>query len=129
MIIGYLGKDPEVRMSQSGIKFANFSVATTDKWTDKNGVKQEKTEWHKITSIGKLSDIIEKYLKKGNKVYVEGKLQTRKWQDKDGSDKYSTEVIAENLTMLDSKQQEGEVKQETQTANVEPPPFDDVIPF
>ncbi len=108
ILIGNLGKDPEVRTMQNGNKVANLSIATSENWKDKaTGERKEKTEWHRVVIFGNLADIAEKYLKKGSKVYVSGALQTRKWQDKDGQDKYSTEVVLQGyggeLTMLDGK--------------------------
>jgi len=108
ILIGNLGKDPEVRTMQNGNKVANLSLATSESWKDKaTGERKEKTEWHRVVIFGNLADIAERYLKKGSKVYVSGSLQTRKWQDKDGQDKYSTEVVLQGfggeLTMLDGK--------------------------
>jgi single-strand DNA-binding protein len=108
-LIGNLGRDPEVRFSQSGDKIANLSIATSESWNDKaTGERKEKTEWHRVVIFNKfLADIAEKYLKKGSKVYVEGALQTRKWTDNAGIEKYSTEVVLGNfkgeLTMLDGR--------------------------
>jgi single-strand DNA-binding protein len=104
IIIGNLGRDPETRYMPDGGAITNISVATTDVWKDKNGEKQEKTEWHRVAFFGKLAEIAGEYLKKGSQVYVEGRLQTRKWQDKDGADKYMTEVIADRMQMLGSRQ-------------------------
>jgi single-strand DNA-binding protein len=108
ILIGNLGKDPEVRSMQNGGKVANLSLATSESWKDKStGEKKEKTEWHRVVIFGQLADIAERYLKKGSKVYVCGSLQTRKWTDKDGNEKYSTEVVLQGfnseLTMLDGK--------------------------
>jgi single-strand DNA-binding protein len=103
ILIGNLGRDPEVRYLPDGAAVANISVATTDVWKDKNGEKQERTEWHRVAFFGKLAEIAGEYLKKGSQVYVEGRLQTRKWQDKDGQDKYTTEIIAERMQMLGSR--------------------------
>ena len=109
ILLGNLGRDPEIRSMQSGAKMASFSIATSKRWKDKNTQEQkEKTSWHNIVVFGDgLVDIVEKYVKKGSKIYVEGELQTRKWQDKDGNDRYSTEVILQgyncNLTLLDSR--------------------------
>ena len=109
ILLGNLGRDPEIRSMQSGSKMANFSIATSKRWKDRNTQEQkEKTSWHNIVVFGDgLVDIVEKYVKKGSKIYVEGELQTRKWQDKDGNDKYTTEVILQgyncNLTLLDSR--------------------------
>jgi len=104
IIVGNLGNDPEVRYSQSGAAIANISVATSDSWKDKNtGEKQERTEWHRIVMFNRLGEIAGEYLKKGSKVYIEGKLQTRKWQDQQGQDRYSTEIVADQMQMLDSR--------------------------
>jgi single-strand DNA-binding protein len=104
IIIGNLGRDPETRYMPDGGAITNISVATTDVWKDKNGEKQEKTEWHRVAFFGKLAEIAGEYLKKGSQVYVEGRLQTRKWQDKDGADKYTTEIVANAMQMLGSRQ-------------------------
>ncbi len=108
ILIGNLGKDPEVRSMQNGGKVANLSIATSESWRDKaTGEKKEKTEWHRVVIFGNLAEIAEKYLKKGSKVYVSGSLQTRKWTDQSGAEKYSTEVVLQGyggeLTMLDGK--------------------------
>ena len=109
ILLGNLGRDPEIRSMQSGSKMASFSIATSKRWKDKATQEQrDKTSWHNIVVFGDgLVDIVEKYVKKGSKIYVEGELQTRKWQDTDGNDKYTTEVILQgyncNLTLLDSK--------------------------
>ena len=104
ILIGNLGRDPETRYMPEGGAITNISIATTDKWKDKNGEMQEKTEWHRVAFFGKLAEIAGEYLKKGSQVYVEGRLQTRKWQDKDGQDKYTTEVVANVMQMLGSRQ-------------------------
>jgi len=104
ILIGNLGRDPETRYMPDGGAVANVSIATTDTWKDKNGEKQEKTEWHRVAFFGKLAEIAGEYLKKGSQVYVEGRLQTRKWQDTDGQDKYTTEIIADRMQMLGSRQ-------------------------
>jgi single-strand DNA-binding protein len=104
ILIGNLGRDPETRYMPDGGAITNISVATTDVWKDKNGDKQEKTEWHRVAFFGKLAEIAGEYLKKGSQVYVEGRLQTRKWQDKDGNDKYTTEIVADRMQMLGSRQ-------------------------
>ncbi len=104
IIVGNLGNDPEVRYAQSGSAIANISVATSDSWKDKTtGEKQERTEWHRIVMFNRLGEIAGEYLKKGSKVYIEGKLQTRKWQDQQGQDRYSTEIVADQMQMLDSR--------------------------
>lgn len=100
ILIGNLGKDPEMRYMPSGDALANFSVATTDTWKDKNGEKQEKTEWHRVAMFGRQAEIAGEYLKKGSSVYLEGRLQTRKWQNKEGVDQYTTEVVADRMQML-----------------------------
>jgi len=108
ILIGNLGRDPEVRTMQNGGKVANLSIATSETWKDKSsGERKEKTEWHRVVIFGSLADIAEKYLKKGSKVYVSGSLQTRKWTDQSGAEKYTTEVVLQGfggeLTMLDGK--------------------------
>lgn len=100
ILIGNLGKDPEMRYMPSGDAIANFSIATTDTWKDKNGEKQEKTEWHRISMFGRQAEVAGEYLKKGSPVYIEGRLQTRKWQNKEGQDQYTTEVVADRMQML-----------------------------
>ena len=102
ILVGNLGKDPEVRFMPNGEAVCNFSIATTENWKDKSGVKQEKTEWHNIVMYRKLAEIAGEYLKKGRPVYIEGRLQTRKWE-KDGVTRYSTEIIGDNMQMLGSK--------------------------
>ncbi len=105
-IIGHLGKDPETRYLPSGEAVCNFSVATTEKWKDKSsGEQREETEWHKISMFGRLAEIAGEYLKKGSLVFVEGKIKTRKYQDRDGVDRYSTEIRAETLKMLGGREQ------------------------
>jgi single-strand DNA-binding protein len=102
ILVGNLGRDPEVRFMPNGEAVCNFSIATTENWKDKSGNKQEKTEWHNIVMYRKLAEIAGEYLKKGAPVYLEGRLQTRKWE-KDGVTRYSTEVIADQMQMLGSK--------------------------
>ena len=104
ILVGNLGRDPETRYMPDGGAITNVSIATTENWKDKNGEKQEKTEWHRVAFFGKLAEIAGEYLKKGSQVYVEGRLQTRKWQDKDGQDKYTTEIVANAMQMLGSRQ-------------------------
>lgn len=104
IIVGNLGADPEVRYSPSGGAVANLRVATSEKWKDKQtGEMQERTEWHKVVLYNNLGEIAGKYLRKGSKVYIEGSLRTNKWQDKSGADRYTTEIIANEMQMLDSK--------------------------
>ena len=132
IILGNVGNDPEMKYLPNGDAVANISVATSESWKDKQGQKQERTEWHRIVAYRKLAEIISDYIKKGSKIYIEGKIQTRKWQAQDGSDRYSTEIIASQMQMLDSKQN-------TQPASVQAQPepvggkynepFSDDIPF
>jgi len=104
IVVGNLGKDPETRFLPDGKAVCNFSVATTDTWKDKaTGDKKEATEWHRISTFGRLAEICGEYLKKGSQVYIEGKLRTRKWQDKEGQDRYTTEIIADAMQMLGSR--------------------------
>ncbi|MBL4670770.1 MAG: single-stranded DNA-binding protein [Arenicella sp.] len=104
IIVGNLGNDPEVRYSNNGAAIANISVATSENWKDKStGERQERTEWHRITLFNRLGEIAGEYLKKGSEVYIEGKLQTRKWQDQQGNDRYSTDIIADQMQMLDGR--------------------------
>ena len=104
IVVGNLGKDPETRFMPDGKAVCNFSVATTDTWKDKaTGEKKEATEWHRVSAFGRLAEICGEYLKKGSQVYVEGKLRTRKWQDKEGQDRYTTEIIADAMQMLGSR--------------------------
>jgi single-strand DNA-binding protein len=103
IIIGNLGAAPETRYTPSGKQTASFSVATTEKWKNQNGAQQESTEWHRVITWGRLAEICSEYLDKGDKVYVEGKIQTRKWQDKDGVTRYTTEIVAREMKMLSSR--------------------------
>jgi single-strand DNA-binding protein len=103
ILIGNLGRDPEIRYMPSGDALATLSVATTDTWKDKSGEKQEKTEWHRVSMFGRLAEIAGEYLKKGSQVYIEGRIQTRKYTDKDGTEKYSTEIVANEMKMLGSR--------------------------
>jgi single-strand DNA-binding protein len=103
ILIGNLGRDPETRYLPDGGAVTNVSVATTDTWKDKSGEKQERTEWHRVAFFGRLAEIAGEYLKKGSPVYIEGRLQTRKWQDKEGQDRYTTEIVANEMKMLGSR--------------------------
>ena len=104
ILIGNLGQDPEMRSFASGDAVCNIRVATSETWKDKNsGEQQEKTEWHTVVAFRRLAEIMGQYLKKGSKVYIEGKLRTRKWQDQQGNDRYTTEIIADEMQMLDSR--------------------------
>lgn len=101
IIVGNLGNDPEVRYANNGSAIANMSIATTDSWKDKNtGEQQERTEWHRVVMFNRLGEIAGEYLRKGSQVYIEGRLQTRKWQDNNGQDRYSTEIVANEMQML-----------------------------
>ena len=121
ILLGNLGRDPDIRTMQSGSKMASFSIATSKRWKDKSTQEtKEKTSWHNIVIFGEgLVDIVEKYVKKGSKIYVEGELQTRKWQDQDGNDKYTTEVVLQgynsNLTLLDSRNNTQQQQAENQS--------------
>lgn len=117
LIIGNCGSDPDQKTFSNGGSLTNISVATSETWKDKDGQQQERTEWHRIVFKNKLSDIAYKYLKKGSKVYVEGSIHTRKWQDKDGSDKYSTEIVAREMQMLDSKASHNEQPEHKPNSN------------
>lgn len=136
ILIGHLGKDPEMRTTASGMQMATFSLATSERSKDKT----EKTEWHNIVMFDRQAEIAGQYLRKGSLVYLEGKIQTRKWQDKDGNDRYTTEIIANQMTMLGNKETEQgsykPVKPKTVASpprsNYAPPPkpdFDDAVPF
>ena len=100
MLIGHLGKDPEVRYTSDGTPVATFSLATSENWTDKNGTRQERTEWHNIVAWRRLAELSKRFLVKGRQVYVEGSLRTRQWQDRDGNTRYTTEVIAQRVQFL-----------------------------
>ena len=103
ILVGRLGKDPETRYMTNGEAVTNVTLATSENWKDKSGEKQEKTEWHNLVFYRRLAEVAGEYLKKGSMIYVEGKLQTRKWQDKEGKDRYTTEIIANEMQMLSSK--------------------------
>lgn len=107
ILIGNLGKDPEVRFTQGGQCVANFSIATSDNWKDKSGQKQERTEWHRIVAWGKLGELVKEYLRKGRPVYIEGRLQTRSWQDQQGNTRYTTEIVATALQFLGQRDSAG----------------------
>ena len=104
ILVGNLGQDPEIRYTPSGKAISNITVATTDSWKDKQtGEQQERTEWHRIVFFNRLAEIVGEYLKKGSQVYIEGRLQTRKWQDQSGQDRYTTEIVASEMQMLGSR--------------------------
>ncbi len=140
MLIGNLGKDPEVRYTQGGDAVANITIATSEKWKDKAGEKQEKTEWHRIVLFGRKAEVAGEYLKKGSKAYIEGRLQTKKWTDKEGVERYTTEIICDQLTLLDKRQSDDDgeerparTKPAAKPAAAKPAAsqgdFDDDIPF
>jgi single-strand DNA-binding protein len=146
ILVGNLGRDPEIRSTQDGRRVANLSVATSESWRDKNtNERREKTEWHRVVIFNdRLVDVVEKYLRKGSKVYLEGQLQTRKWTDQSGQDKYTTEVVLQGfrgeLTMLDSRGAGGDAGGYSEPAHEGPSPgggrgpssggdLDDEIPF
>ena len=137
ILIGNLGAKPELKYSSSNTAITNLSVATSESWVDKNtGQKQEKTEWHRVSVFGKLAEVISNYCDKGSKVYIEGKLQTRKYQDKNGADRYTTEIIVSGFNsvvqMLDLVKK-GVVAEQESVTLINPvaaaPEFDDIIPF
>ena len=107
ILIGHLGKDPEVRYMPNGEAVANITLATSETWKDKSGEKQEKTEWHNIVFYKRLAEIAGEYLKKGSQIYVEGRITTEKWQDKEGKDRYTTKIVANEMKMLDKKSSGG----------------------
>lgn len=140
ILIGNLGQDPDVRYTQSGDPIARLSLATSEVWKDKQGENQERTEWHRVVIFGKLAEIAKQYLHKGSKVYIEGQLRTRKWQDQGGQDRYTTEIhlgVNGVMQMLGSKGDTGHEPpsapppdgQTPPSAPNDPPPFDDDIPF
>ena len=131
IIVGTLGKDPETRYTQSGMAICNISVATSEQWKDKQtGEKVEKTEWHRVVLFQRLAEIAGEYLMKGSQVYIEGKIQTRKWQDKNGQDRYTTEIIGNEMQMLGGKTG-GKPSGQSPSQQAQQPEqdFDDDIPF
>ena len=142
ILVGNLGKDPEVRYSPNGSAMANVTIATAESWKDKqSGEKQEKTEWHRVVFFNRLAEIVGEYLKKGSQVYIEGRLQTRKWQGQDGQDRYTTEIVANEMQMLGSRsgasgdtswnqQPSNAPAQQSSPASAAPvDDFDDDVPF
>lgn len=131
ILIGQLGQDPECKYLPSGGAVTNISVATSESWKDKNsGQMQQRTEWHRIVFFNKLAEIAAEYLRKGSKVYIEGSLRTRKWTDKDGSDRYTTEIVANELQMLDSRSGDSEAQQAPQSsASQATDSFEDDLPW
>ena len=132
ILIGNLGKDPEIRYTQGGEPIANFSLATSENWTDKSGQKQERTEWHRVVLFRRQAEVALQYLHKGSHVYIEGRLRTRKWTDKSGVDRYSTDIEAEEMKMLGKRVEptmEARPAQPTPVAMMGYDPIDDTIPF
>ncbi len=137
ILIGNLGRDPEVRYTPGGLAVANFSLATSEAWTNKEGEKETRTEWHKIVAWGRLGEICGEYLSKGKQVYIEGRIQTREWEDKEGIKRYTTEIVASQMLMLGSKDFTGESRPSAspgvQSSGLSEPPIpdakDDDIPF
>ena len=127
ILVGNLGKDPEVKYLDNGVAVANFSLATTENYKNKEGEKVSQTEWHNIVLWRGLAEVAEKYLKKGASVYIEGKIKTRKWEDKDGNTRYNTEILADNMTMLggkkDSQENTTNPPQETASDKADDLPF------
>jgi single-strand DNA-binding protein len=136
ILVGNLGRDPEVRYTTSGMAVANFSIATSERWKDKNsGEMQERTEWHRIVAWGRLGEICGEYLSKGRQVYIEGRIQTRDWEDRDGNKRYTTEIVASEMKMLGSKEGNSGYKApgSSELPEYDGPPLpeeqDDDIPF
>ena len=136
IVVGNLGADPDSRSMPSGNAVTNISVATSESWNDKaTGEKQEKTEWHRVVFFGRLAEIASDYLKKGSQVYVEGKLQTRKWEDKEGNERWTTEIVANQMQMLGERMsqsvsnQDNVTKQNNSSNDFVDEEFDDDIPF
>ena len=138
-LIGNLGNDPELRSTQSGSAVANITLATSESWRDKETQEtKERVEWHRVIFFGRLAEVVNEYLRKGSQVYVEGRIQTRKWQDKDGNDRYTTEIVANEMQMLGSRGTNSDSPASQQSASTSQPaspsavvndPFDDDIPF
>jgi single-strand DNA-binding protein len=135
ILVGRLGKDPEVKYTQGGTPVAKFTLATNEVWKDQNGEKQERTEWHNIVAWTKLAEICGQYLNKGSRVYIEGRIQTRSWEDKEGNKRYTTEIRADNMVMLSGRPDEARPEKSAAAAassdggSVEPEITDDDIPF
>lgn len=132
IIVGTLGKDPEIRYLASGSAAANISVATSQVWKDKaTGERKEKTEWHRVVAFGRLAEIMGEYLNKGSQVYIEGEIQTRKWQDHSGNDKYTTEILAREMQMLGggSGSRDGNSKPQSSGGDDYDDDFNDDVPF
>jgi single-strand DNA-binding protein len=128
ILIGNLGRDPEVRYLPSGDAVANLNIATTEKWKDKGGEQQEQTEWHRVAFFGRQAEICGEYLRKGSQVYVEGRLQTRKWTDKDGNERYTTEIRGDRMQMLGGRAAGGGTEPPARDAAREPEPSTSAAP-
>jgi single-strand DNA-binding protein len=129
MLIGHVGKDPELKYTPGNIAVANFSVATSESFKDKSGAQQERTEWHRIVTFGKIAEVMGQYLKKGQQVYIEGKLQTRSWDDQSGAKRYVTEVVALSVQFLGKKDGAQAQTQEPQTEIPPASDGDEDLPF
>ena len=129
ILLGRLGADPEIRYTSNGTAVANFRIATSERWTNSNGEKEERTEWHRIVAFGKLGEICGQYLAKGKQVYIEGRLQTRNWEDKDKNQRTTTEIIATGMQMLGSAGGTKAPDKEESSFSEEEPIKDDDIPF
>lgn len=130
IIVGNLGQDPETRYMPSGGAVTNISVATSESWKDKQtGEKKESTEWHKVAMFNRLAEVAAEYLHKGSQVYIEGKIRTRKWQDKDGNDRYTTEIVADQMQMLGGRSEGASRPQQAAKPSVPDDEFADDIPF
>ena len=128
IILGRIGKDPELSYTPSGVPVCKFSVATSEKYTDKAGIKQEKTDWHNVVLWQKTAELAKQYCHKGSLIYIEGKIQTRSWDDKDGNKRYATEIVGNSIQFLDGKKADGAASEPRQSEVSEPPPQDD-LPF
>jgi len=134
ILIGNLGREPEVRYTPSGVAVANFSIATSETWTNKEGEKETRTEWHRIVAFGRLGEICGEYLSKGKQVYIEGRIQTRDWEDREGIKRYTTEIVANQMIMLGTRETAETIRSEDApapdyTGTPAPAQDDDDIPF
>jgi single-strand DNA-binding protein len=132
ILLGNLGQEPDVRATTQGRVIANLSLATAEIWKDQQGQRQEKTEWHRVVMFGRTAEIARDYLRKGSRIYLEGRLVTRKWKDRDGQDRYTTEIVCDEFQMLDradNAQQGATQKQQDPGPQSQDPDFDDDIPF
>lgn len=128
ILVGRLGADPEVRYTQDGTMVTTFRMATDEQWKDKSGNREQRTEWHRVVTYRKLAEICGEYLAKGSMVFIEGRIQTRSWNDKEGNKRFSTEIIAQNMKMLDRKGKEG-TEPQPELNGAEPHAPDDDVPF